>query len=498
MQRNFLRGLLDLPDPVPRWPRVVRGRGPEKYRLGHRPRRRDHPRLRDQPRAHQAAHGGRARPRTRPADQPPRREDGLDQRRDAPARRTRSSGGSTRPTSRTSPSARSATRRVEIILPHRRRDRRRPREPLDRGDRGGQAAHLPDGRAGVPHPRQRHRRRRRASRAAERRRSTDDSRADARTRLDERPSRAAAAGPEPASSTSTIGDTEARGPLRVGRTRARKNARSSGLSNASRGHGGSCGPSWPRARDRARRSCSTTGSRSARHAATARGALQPQRARSVEQLQRADRTRQAPAREPEMADDEVERRSNQKKFEYFVLTRVSPEDSLQGRRRHHPDAPARTPTRRRSTRASTSRSTRPGPGSSARSPSGTSRPASTHPRQLAIILDEQDRLRPDLKREITTQRPDHRASSTSKSVDRLVQILRSGALHGRAAAEAGEREHHRPDARQRHDPQGDDGRRHGVRRGAGVHGRLLPLRRAGRVHRPVRQPAPDGRRSWSR
>ena len=46
-------------------------------------------------------------------------------------------------------------RRVEIILPDRRRAGGRQVEPDGRGHRGGQAAHLPDGRAGVPHPGQR-------------------------------------------------------------------------------------------------------------------------------------------------------------------------------------------------------------------------------------------------------------------------------------------------------------------------------------------------------
>src|SRR4029079_18689969 len=147
--------------------------------------------------------------------------------------------------------------------------------------------------------------------------------------------------------------------------------------------------------------------------------------KSVEQIQKEENDRARLKREHEnWSDEEIEKNLDRKKYEYFVLTRVSPEDSL----RVGGDITL-------TASSGTDRSFNPdvdfvfnGAGAQQfgkitrrNKPTG-----STH-RALAIILDERVVSSPNLQGEITSH-GQITGRFERKSVDRLVQILRSGAL----------------------------------------------------------------------
>ena len=211
--------------------------------------------------------------------------------------------------------------------------------------------------------------------------------------------------------------------------------------------------------------------------------------KSIDQLQKEENDRARLKRENSTwSDAEIEKNLDRKKYEYFVLTRVSPEDSL----RVGGDITL-------TAHAETDRSFNPAVGFTFNSAGAQqfgkitrrNKPTGSTHRQLAIMLDDRIVSSPNLQGEITSQ---------GQITGRFEQGRRStganppfgGTLAG-TPREAGEREHHRPNARPRHHPQGDDGGRHGLPRRAGLHGLLLPVRRDGRLHRVLRQPAPDSR-----
>ena len=147
--------------------------------------------------------------------------------------------------------------------------------------------------------------------------------------------------------------------------------------------------------------------------------------KSIEQLQKEENDRIRLKREnPGWSDEEVEKHIDRKKYEYFVLTRVSPEDSL----RVGGDITL-------TANAGTDRSFNPAVdfvfNSAGAQQFGKitrrNKPTGNTKRQLAILLDEKIVSAPNLLGEITSQ-GQITGKFDKKSVDRLVQILRSGAL----------------------------------------------------------------------
>jgi SecD/SecF fusion protein len=147
--------------------------------------------------------------------------------------------------------------------------------------------------------------------------------------------------------------------------------------------------------------------------------------KSVEQLQAEQNERERLRREnPGWTDEEVEQNVNKKKYEYFILTRVSPDDSLRVGGSISLTA-----------NAETDQSFNPSVGFTFNSAGAQqfgkitrrNKPTGSMHRQLAIILDEKIVSSPNLQSEITS-RGQITGRFDKKSVDELVQILRSGAL----------------------------------------------------------------------
>jgi SecD/SecF fusion protein len=146
---------------------------------------------------------------------------------------------------------------------------------------------------------------------------------------------------------------------------------------------------------------------------------------SRDQLAKEEVDRQRLKREhPTWSDEEIEKNIDKKKYEYFVLTRVSPEDSL----RVGGDITL-TAT------AGTDKSFNPSVdftfnGAGAQQFGKITRrnkPSGSATRNLAILLDDRVVSAPTLQGEITSH-GQITGRFDRKSVERLVQILRSGAL----------------------------------------------------------------------
>jgi SecD/SecF fusion protein len=148
---------------------------------------------------------------------------------------------------------------------------------------------------------------------------------------------------------------------------------------------------------------------------------------SVDQLAKEAAEKERIKREnPGISDEEAEKQVNRKKVEYFALTRVSPEDSL----RVGEGGITLTAS------AGTDRSFNPSVdfvfnGAGAQQFGKITRrnkPSGSMERHLAILLDDRIVSAPSLKGEITSH-GQITGKFDRKSVDRLVQILRSGALN---------------------------------------------------------------------
>ncbi|AMV23833.1 bifunctional preprotein translocase subunit SecD/SecF [Gemmata sp. SH-PL17] len=130
------------------------------------------------------------------------------------------------------------------------------------------------------------------------------------------------------------------------------------------------------------------------------------------------------AENPDKSEDEVKAMVNRKKYEYFILTRVSPEDSLR--------VGGEITISANSTK---DRSENPAVGFTFNSAGGRqfgkitrrNKPTGGTHRNLAILLDDRIVSAPTLQSEITDQ-GQITGKFDRKSVDRLVHILRSGAL----------------------------------------------------------------------
>lgn len=135
--------------------------------------------------------------------------------------------------------------------------------------------------------------------------------------------------------------------------------------------------------------------------------------------------RRIKAENPTKSEEEIEALVNRKKYEYFVLTRVSPEDSLRVGGAITISASAETDQK----------SLTPSVGFSFNSAGGQqfakitrrNKPTGSTTRNLAILLDDRVVSAPTLQSEIG-DRGQITGKFDRRSVDRLVQILRSGAL----------------------------------------------------------------------
>ncbi|MCI0703915.1 MAG: protein translocase subunit SecD [Planctomycetia bacterium] len=147
---------------------------------------------------------------------------------------------------------------------------------------------------------------------------------------------------------------------------------------------------------------------------------------SVEQLAKEKMDFDKLKREnPGKSDEEIEKMMNRKKYEYFVLTRVSTEDSL--RVGGEITLTANADTDPKTFNPCVSFRFNSAGGQQFGKITRRNKPTGSQVRQLAILLDDRVVSAPTLQGEITnigqiTGRFD------KKSVDRLVQILRSGAL----------------------------------------------------------------------
>ena len=148
-----------------------------------------------------------------------------------------------------------------------------------------------------------------------------------------------------------------------------------------------------------------------------------------------------------------------------MLTRVSPEDSLPVGGDITLTATVDTDPRP-STRLSGSRSTRPGPNSSARSPGGTSRQRQQRPGTWPSCSTTRSCRPPTIQSARSPAAARSPGKFDRKTVDRHVHILRSGALSAELSEKPVSENTIGPTLGARHDPQGDDGRRPGLRRRA--------------------------------
>jgi len=130
---------------------------------------------------------------------------------------------------------------------------------------------------------------------------------------------------------------------------------------------------------------------------------------------------------PGKSDDELEALANRKKVEYFVLTRVSDQDSLKVGGDITMTA---TVGNDKSFNLAVDFRFNGAGGQQFGKITRRNKPTGSHHRQLAIVLDEKIVSAPSLNGEITTngQITGGQKGFEKRAVDRLVQILRSGAL----------------------------------------------------------------------
>jgi len=159
--------------------------------------------------------------------------------------------------------------------------------------------------------------------------------------------------------------------------------------------------------------------------ATASMVIFSRESKSLEQIQKEESERARLKHDnPTWSDEEVEKNVDKKKYEYFVLTRVSPDDALKVGGNITLTATA-----------GTDRSFNPAVefvfnGAGAQQFGKITRrnkPTGSMHRELAIILDEKIVSSPNLQSEITSH-GQITGRFDRKTVERLVQILRSGAL----------------------------------------------------------------------
>jgi SecD/SecF fusion protein len=158
---------------------------------------------------------------------------------------------------------------------------------------------------------------------------------------------------------------------------------------------------------------------------TASAVMYSREARGTDQLQAEQNERERLRREnPSWSDEELEQHIDRKKYEYFILTRVSPDDSVRVGGNITLTA-----------NAGTDQSFNPSVDFTFNSAGAQqfgkitrrNKPTGSMHRQLAIILDEKMVSSPNLQSEITS-RGQITGKFDKKSVNQLVQILRSGAL----------------------------------------------------------------------
>lgn len=160
--------------------------------------------------------------------------------------------------------------------------------------------------------------------------------------------------------------------------------------------------------------------------ATASMVLYSRTCQSREQLEREAAERARLKREnPTWSDEEVEKNLDAKKYEYFVLTRVSPEDSL--RVGGDITLTATVDTDPRTFNPCVSFRFNAAGAQQFGRITRRNKPSSNVTRQLAILLDDRVVSAPTLQSEITAQ-GQITGRFDRKTVERLVQILRSGAL----------------------------------------------------------------------
>ena len=114
-------------------------------------------------------------------------------------------------------------------------------------------------------------------------------------------------------------------------------------------------------------------------------------------------------------------------------------------------------------------------------------------REMAIVLDDVIQSAPNIENAITGGSGIITVGSKDKEeIDRLINILRSGALPASLKPQPVSENTMGATPRRRHHQMGHHLRGGRLRGRAGLHARLLPLRRAGGLRRPAGQPAADG------
>ncbi|HEY1191594.1 MAG TPA: protein translocase subunit SecD, partial [Gemmata sp.] len=147
---------------------------------------------------------------------------------------------------------------------------------------------------------------------------------------------------------------------------------------------------------------------------------------STEQLAKEEMDKQRLKGEnPTKTDAEIEAMLNRKKYEYFILTRVSPEDSLRVGGEITISASAGTDPK--SLSPSVEFQFNSAGGQQFTKITRRNKPTGSTTRNLAILLDDRVVSAPTLQSEIGN-RGQITGKFDRKSVDRLVQILKSGAL----------------------------------------------------------------------
>lgn len=151
--------------------------------------------------------------------------------------------------------------------------------------------------------------------------------------------------------------------------------------------------------------------------------------RDVQSVERLDKEamdeKRIRAENPGMSDPEIEALVNRKKVEYFVLTRVSPEDSL--RVGGDITITATAETDQKTLTPAVAFSFNSAGGQQFGKISRRNKPTGSTTRNLAILLDDRVVSAPNLQSEIGS-RGQITGKFDARTVDRLVQILRSGAL----------------------------------------------------------------------